>query len=167
MTLDEARDLLAYTEWANARTFEAAEALSDEELTRTIPSSFSSVIATLGHMAGAEWVWLRRWYGESPGGMPSWASDTSLVNLLTLRRELAATESARAAFLSSLSDADLSRPIEYRSFAGKTYVDPLANLIRHVANHSTYHRGQVATMLRQLGKVPPSTDLIVYLRRSS
>lgn len=164
MTLDEARDLFAYTEWANARAFDAAESLTHDELTRTLPSSFPTVLATLGHIAGAEWAWLRRWHGESPGGMPPWASDTSLA---AVRRELAATESARAAFLGSLTDADLSRPIEYRSFAGKTYVDPLANLVRHVTNHSTYHRGQVATMLRQLGKVPPSTDVIAYLRRSS
>lgn len=162
MTLDEARDVFAYCQWANARTFDAAELLTQEELTRTIPSSFPSVVATLGHIAGAEWAWLQRWHGENPAGMPPWAASTSLS---AVRGELAAVESARTSFLDSLSDADLDRAIDYKSFAGQSYSNTLASLIRHVTNHSTYHRGQLATMLRQLGKVPPSTDVIVYLRR--
>jgi uncharacterized damage-inducible protein DinB len=74
-------------------------------------------------------------------------------------------EAERDQYLASLSDVDLGRVVEYRALSGQAYADPLAGLIRHVVNHSTYHRGQVATQLRQLGKTPPTTDLIVYLRR--
>ncbi|MGH7465840.1 MAG: DinB family protein, partial [Longimicrobiales bacterium] len=54
--------------------------------------------------------------------------------------------------------------IEYRSMAGAAYHSALWQMLRHVVNHSTYHRGQVTTMLRQLGRAAPSTDLIHYYR---
>lgn len=57
------------------------------------------------------------------------------------------------------------RIISYRNLSGQPFSDPLNNLLRHVVNHSTYHRGQVATQMSQLGVKPPSTDLIVYLRQ--
>jgi uncharacterized damage-inducible protein DinB len=57
--------------------------------------------------------------------------------------------------------------VECRNLAGNTYRNTLADLIRHVVNHSTYHRGQLATQLRQLGQIPPATDFIVYRREQS
>jgi uncharacterized damage-inducible protein DinB len=82
-----------------------------------------------------------------------------------LRATLSAVEQEREAFLGGLSDADLGRSISYRTLGGQTFSDPLGSLMKHVVNHSTYHRGQVVTQMRQLGHKPPSTDLILYLRR--
>ena len=75
-------------------------------------------------------------------------------------------EADREQYLETLSDADLARVVEYRTLAGKAYADPLAGLMRHLVNHSTYHRGQVATQMRHVGLVPPTTDLIEYMRRA-
>ena len=162
MTADEARELFAYCVWANGRAFDAVEALASERLTTTVASSFPSVRGTLGHIVAAEWVWLRRWLGESPSAMPAWASEASLPEL---RGQLAGVEADREQYLVTLSDADLARVVEYRTLAGKAYADPLAGLMRHLVNHSTYHRGQVATQMRHVGLVPPTTDLIEYMRR--
>ena len=163
MTTGEVRELFGYAVWANGLTFEAASGLSEEQLRISIASSFPSVGGTLAHLVGAEWVWLRRWLGESPTGFPDWVSKP---NLAELRAKLSAVEQERSAFLAGLGDPDLHRVISYRNLSGQAFSDPLGGLIRHVVNHSTYHRGQVATQLRQLGLKPPSTDLIVYLRKA-
>ncbi len=161
MTTVEARELVAYGSWANALVFAAAESLSDEQLGALVASSFPSVGATLAHIVAAEWIWLRRWRGESPTAIPAWVAHPSLREL---EGRLAAVEAERTAFLYSLSDAALEHVVTYRNLAGQIYTERLSGLIRHVVNHSTYHRGQIATQLRQLGVTPPNTDLITYLR---
>jgi len=163
MTTGEARELLAYGSWANARMFDAASALSEELLNHSVASSFPSVLATLAHIAGAEWVWLRRWVGESPNGFPDWVTKPVLADV---RARLGAIEQERDAFVSGLSDADLGRSVAYQTLSSQPSSDRLGDLLRHVVNHSTYHRGQVATQLRQLGLKPPSTDFIVFLRQA-
>ena len=162
MTTDEAHDLLGYCEWANARVFAAAEAAAPEHLETPVASSFPSIRATLGHIVVAEWVWLRRWLGESPTALPFWVTESSLSEL---KAHLDAVEAERAAYVEGLSDADLDRIVTYRLLSGESHADPLSGLIRHVVNHSTYHRGQVATQLRQLGRTPPNTDLVAYLHQ--
>jgi uncharacterized damage-inducible protein DinB len=161
MTIDEARELFAYCEWANDRVFASAEALTPEQLRESVASSFPSVRGTLGHIVGTEWIWLRRWRGESPAAAPDWVAESSLREL---RGHLAKVQSEREAHLAGLTNDDLDRVVEYRTLSGQACADPLAGLLRHVVNHSTYHRGQVATQLRQLGVVPPTTDLVAYLR---
>jgi uncharacterized damage-inducible protein DinB len=161
MTIQEARELFSYGAWANDLMFGAAEALPPDQLLATAASSFPTVRGTLGHIVGAEWIWLRRWLGESPSAAPVWAGESTLADL---RGHLAALEAERDAYLATLADADLMRIVEYRTLAGNSYADRLGDLFRHIVNHSTYHRGQVATQLRQLGQAPPGTDLIAYLR---
>ncbi len=161
MTTAEAMELFEYGSWANARTFAAAEALAREQLEASVASSFPSVLATLAHIVGAEWIWLRRWQGESPATAPAWAGGSTLAEL---RAELGVVQAERAAFLAPLTDADLERVVTYRGLDGAAFSHPLAQLVRHVVNHSTYHRGQVATQLRQLGRTPPNTDYTRFLR---
>ena len=161
MTIAEARELFGYSAWANGLMFGAAEALSPDQLGATVASSFPSIRRTLGHIVGAEWVWLRRWHGESPTVTPAWVEESALSEL---RGRLAAVEAERDEFLAQLGDGDLQRIVEYRRISGEAHADRLADLVRHAVNHSTYHRGQVATQLRQIGVSPPGTDLILYLR---
>ena len=163
MRIGEAKELFGYGAWANALVFEAASTLSEAQLHHSVASSFPSVGGTLAHIVGAEWVWLRRWLGESPSSFPDWMSAPVYGEL---RGRLSAVEQEREVFLAGLSDTDLSRPISYRTLGGQPFSDPLGSLMKHVVNHSTYHRGQVVTQLRQLGQKPPSTDLILYLRQS-
>jgi uncharacterized damage-inducible protein DinB len=162
MTIAEARELFAYSSWANGRVFGAAEELSGDDLVAVIASSFPSVRQTLGHIVAAEWVWLRHWRGQSPTAMPTWAAEGSLGNL---KAQLGAVEAERAEYLAGLTDAALGELCAYRTLSGEEWTNVLGGLMRHVINHSTYHRGQVATQLRHLGRTPPTTDLIAYLRR--
>ena len=161
MTTDESRELFDYASWATARMFRAAEALTQEQLTAFIESSFPSMLGTLAHLVGAEWIWVRRWQGDNPASIPDWVGQPALKDL---EIRLAAIEGERASFLEQLTDADLQRVVSYRGLDGQTFSLPLGDLLRHVVNHATYHRGQLATMLRQLGHAPPSTDFVKYLR---
>jgi uncharacterized damage-inducible protein DinB len=163
MTTQEARQLFDYASWATARMFSAAEALTAEQLEAPLVSSFPSLLATLAHIVETEWVWLRRWRGESPTADPGWAVEPSLREL---KRQLAAIEEERASFLAERTDANLEDVVSYRGGDGQAFAHPLADLIRHVVNHSTYHRGQLVTLLRQLGHTPPSTDFTRYLRET-
>ena len=70
----------------------------------------------------------------------------------------------RTSFLAQLTDADLEGVVSYRAPDGQAFSHPFGQLMRHVVNHSTYHRGQLATQLRQLGHTPPNTDFTRYLR---
>jgi uncharacterized damage-inducible protein DinB len=159
MTLHDIADLYAYTEWANDRTLRCADALDDEAWTRDLGGSFPTLGATLAHIVSAEWVWVRRWTGTSPTSRPSWVEAPSPE---ALRAALAEVEADRRAFLGGLAEEDLSRPLTYTLFSGATATQPLRDLLLHAANHSTYHRGQAASMLRQLGAAPPPTDYLVY-----
>lgn len=163
MTVEEIRSLYAYNEWANARLLAVIAGLAEDRLTAEIPSSFPSILGTLAHIVAAEWVWLRRWKGENPTGFPDWLSVPSLVEV---RAKLAEIEAERAAFVGSLSDADLDRPLDYRTLAGDPFRNRLADLLVHVVNHSSYHRGQLTTMLRQVGATPVATDFVVFKREA-
>src|SRR5690606_38104896 len=82
--IDELRDLFAYKRWASHRIVGAAAKLGDEALDRDLGSSFPSVRATLAHVLSAEWVWLSRWKGTSPTGLPgSW--DLSTLDAIRAR----------------------------------------------------------------------------------
>jgi len=159
--MDELRRLFLYNRWANLRYLEAAEGLSDEELRRPITSSFPSLLATLVHMLGAEWIWLERWKGSSPTSFPD---SGSLDSVATLRSRWDGLWGEQQAYLAGLGSDDAERVLAYRNMAGDPDERPLGDLMRHVVNHATYHRGQAATLLRQLGRTPPSTDYVRYLR---
>lgn len=159
--LDEILDLYAYNRWANGRTLEAAAGLADEDYIRDLGSSFPSVRDTLEHILAAEWIWLSRWRGVSPTRLrPDW----NPVMLHALRDRWSAFEVDQTEFLSRLTEELLTETVTYRQLSGEEFSDPLWRLMRHVVNHSTYHRGQVTTMLRQLGAEPASTDLVVFHR---
>lgn len=161
MTPEDGRLLFEYNAWANARTLEACAVLAPDQLTQDLHSSFPSVQKTLAHMLGAEWIWNERWHGRSPAGPPSWASEADFASL---RSRFAALDAELFDFVSSLQAADLARPLEYHNTSGDRFAHPLWQSLHHLANHGSYHRGQIATMLRQLGARPAHTDLIVFYR---
>ncbi len=157
--IEEIRELYAYTTWANDRVLDAVAELDAAAFTKDLGSSFPSVRETLVHLLAVDWVWLARWQGESPTGMPdSW----DLSSFAAIRAKWTEVQRARTAFVAALSDADLERPVAYRTRKGEAHVNPYGEMLRHVVNHTTHHRGQLVTMLRQLGRSAPDTDLIVF-----
>lgn len=165
MTIAEVRHLFAYTEWANARALAAAEKVPPEELLRDVHISHKSILGTLLHVAGADWIWLERWRGNSPIGDDVWAGWTAgdARSLQQVREKWQPVIEQRHAYLEQLTDIDLSGELAYRRFTGEPYSLPLVHQLQHVVNHATLHRGQVVGMIRQLGISPPTTDLLFYV----
>lgn len=161
MTVAEIRSLFEFNDWANARTFDAIGALSPDQLTRDLGSSFPSVLLTAAHLVGAEWIWLERWTNPAPSSFPEWAKTPEFGDL---RTRLRSVETGRAKYLSGLHESAASSVVRFTLLNGTEDQQPLDVMVRHVVNHSTYHRGQIAAFMRQLGVKPPSTDLILFAR---
>jgi len=161
MKLDEVRDLLAYTHWANRRMLDAAASLSPEQYLKDLGSSFRSLRDTLFHIYGVEWIWLERLEGRSPKAIPS-ATDYSDVP--ALRAPWAEVELRYDNYLAALSEAELGAVMPYTTLSYGPASNPRWEILVHVANHGTYHRGQASTLFRQLGAKGPGTDIILYFR---
>jgi uncharacterized damage-inducible protein DinB len=158
-TVEYIRELFAYNDWANDRTFRAAAALDAALLDCNLGNSFGSLRNTLAHIVGAEWVWLERWNGRSPASLPS---GENLTGLEIITRTLQEVRSNRQQWFGNLTPERLSEEIVYTNFRGQRYSYALWQQLVHVVNHSTYHRGQITTMLRQLGRPAVSTDLLRF-----
>ena len=161
MRKEDIQRLYDYNSWANARILTACTALTDEQFTRNLGSSFPSVRDTLVHILGAEWIWCERWHGRSHPDLPP---GLEFPNLAAVRERWSEVQRNLAEFVASLRDEDLTRELSYQNTKGEAFTHPLWPALQHVVNHSTYHRGQVTTMLRQLGAKPVSTDLIAFYR---
>jgi uncharacterized damage-inducible protein DinB len=161
LSKDDLGRLLDYTVWANRKVVRAAATLSLAEWKRDLKSSHGGVRGTLTHMMGAEWIWLERFKGVSP---TAWIDEADFKDVLALRERWKAIEAHRAAWFEDQREKAFAQTIAYRTMAGEPFETPLWQLVQHVANHSTYHRGQVVTMLRQLGAKGVSTDLLFWDR---
>jgi uncharacterized damage-inducible protein DinB len=166
MNISDIRHLFDYTEWANDLAMDAANSLTDEQLQRDFRISHGSILGTLTHMAGAEWIWLERWHGRSPAKADAWSMWTpeACRDLATLNDRWTEVVDRRAHFISKLDEDRLLADLSFNLLSGDRSSMRLVDQMRHVANHATMHRGQVVGMIRQLGIDPPSTDLLFYLR---
>jgi uncharacterized damage-inducible protein DinB len=161
VTTEELRTLFEYDSWANERTCNACEALTPEEFLRDMKSSFPSVRDTLGHLMGAQFIWLERFRDRSPSGLPP---VDKYQDLTSLRGAWAVIRLDLLEYIHGLSESDVEHPFEYRNFRGDLFRDSPGPVLQHLANHGSYHRGQVTTLLRQLGAKPVGTDLIAFHR---
>jgi uncharacterized damage-inducible protein DinB len=149
-----------YDEWATTTLLDAVAQLGPAEINKDLGTSFQSLHGTLVHLYGAQALWLSRWKG-SPIGM---ATPEKVPNLADLRRRWLELYSQMRDYIRTLTDEQLRENFTYKDLTGKEWSHPLFQQIEHLAFHSMYHRGQVVTLLRQLGQTPPHTDLIVYYR---
>lgn len=156
----EVSKILAYNRWANAKMLEPVGGVSPEEWDREVGGSFGSLHGTLVHLYGAEWVWLERLRGNSPGSLPA-ARDLPTVE--ALRETWSALDGELALLAGGLTAERLTSTLTYANFQGETWTYTFADILFDLVNHSTYHRGQVATHLRQLAKTPVSTDYVRFL----
>jgi len=164
MTADETRELFGYNAWANRRLFDAAAGLSDELYHRDLKSSFASIHDTLAHIVWAEQLWLHRWLGRPNPAVPQ---GRDLTSLAAVRARWEEVEGERRGFLQGFTDARLAETQAVKPSTGGEFRHTFHEMFGHVVDHSSYHRGQVVTMLRQVGVVPPVTGLIFYYRNTN
>jgi uncharacterized damage-inducible protein DinB len=167
MTIDDIQLLYEYDRWANRRTFQMVSCLSVEQFTRDLGGSFRSVRDTLVHVISGEWIWLSYWKAQSHGSAletdlktrrETLFNPVAFPDVATVQSKWRKVEQEQIAFLNSLTNASLEKMMPARG----TQLS-LAQLMQHLANHSTYHRGQIVLMVRQLGAEPLATDFHVFL----
>jgi uncharacterized damage-inducible protein DinB len=161
--LSELRELFAYNAWANRQLFDAADALPGDLYQRDLKSSHGGIHGTLAHIVWAEHLWLNRWL-KQPN--PAVAQGKDLHSAAEVRARWEAIEAERGAFLAQLAEAQLAETRTVQPSTGGEYLHTFSQMFHHTVDHSSYHRGQVVTMLRQLGVVPPVTGLIFFYRRA-
>jgi len=161
VNLIEIQRLYDYNSWANERVLESLRPIGQEVFTSNKQASHGSIRGIIAHIAGAEWIWLQRWKGTSPSKLPS-ESEFETLDIATQR--LRKIDHDLQEFTSQLTQANIDVSRRYTTMEGKAYSNVLSDMLVHVANHSSYHRGQIATLLRQVGAVPQSTDFILFLR---
>jgi uncharacterized damage-inducible protein DinB len=159
ITLPFARTMARYNAWMNERLYDCCERLSDSERRRDRGAFFKSIHGTLNHLLLADRVWMGRFTGQ-PCSVGSLA-DELYADFTELRKERGITDSAIAAWISSLTEEDLAGTLSYMSIVNPTERRyPLGFAIMHFFNHQTHHRGQLTTLLSQSGIDPGITDLI-------
>jgi len=164
LSLADLRTLFAFNSWARGRMLDAVGALPEAAYRKDLGNSFGSVHGTVVHILGAEELWLKRWQGESPTSL---VSPDAFASFAEVRRRWDQVEGEHQRFLGTLTEEAVLRVIRHRDTRGNAYATPLWQMMQHVVNHSTYHRGQVTTLLRQLGAKPVATDLITYYRQQA
>ena len=158
------RLLFQYNLWADRRLMDVCASLTTEQFTRNLGSSFGSVRDTLAHLYGAEYIWNERIQGRSPSNLPQ---GVDFPDLASVRARLEEMDLYFIDYVSGLTQQDFDRVIHYKSFGGSEFSNPLWQSLHQLTNHASYHRGQVVTLLRQLGAKPVSTDLIGYYREQA
>jgi uncharacterized damage-inducible protein DinB len=161
MKPEEIVALYEFNAWANRRTLDATAAVTTEQFTRELGSSFSSVRDTLVHIYGVEWLWLERLQGRSPAAFPATREFQDVERLKSRWEEL---DTIQLQYAHGITQADLDEVMEYKTLSFGPGRNPRWQMMQHVVNHGTYHRGQVTTMLRQLGAKAVGTDLITFYR---
>ena len=164
MNLQDLRTLLEYHYWARDRLLDALEPLAPDQLTRDLGSSFKSIRDTVAHTYAAEWAWHSRWQGTSPTAL---LPTDQFPDVASIRSAWSALEAKMRAFLEELGEDGITRVFYYKLLSGQPGSSPFWQMLQHVVNHASYHRGQVTTMLRQIGAVPAKPmDMIAFYRVS-
>jgi uncharacterized damage-inducible protein DinB len=161
---DDLSRLLRYTVWANHRAMRVAATLAVDDFKRDLGASHGGVRGTLAHMMWAELVWLERLKGLPN---PPRSDESEFADIVALRDRWSVIEQHRQAWFEALPAAAVAEPIRYKTTEGVAHENPLWQIVQHMANHSTYHRGQLTSFYRQLGARPVSTDMIAWDREEA
>jgi len=152
----------AHNLWANKKIIETANLLSEEQINTEIVSSFPSVYKTFLHLMEVEYVWwerLKLTEHDTPSGWFTGDFTELSKKLLELSRQW-------QEWIESANEVNITHVFAYQNSKKEHFKQPVYEMLLHLFNHQTFHRGQIITMLRQLGldKIPP-TDFIVFSRK--
>jgi uncharacterized damage-inducible protein DinB len=157
MTSAEAHLHLRYSAWASRKLVEAVRPLPDADFEKPVGVSHSSLQGTLAHIFYADWIWFTR--VVEPMEQPGQTREA----LETVWPEL---QDKWVAWAERATDAEINRVVEYKSMLYGQMARPAWQIILHVVNHATLHRGQAMGILRQMGIAPPQTDLMNFYSES-
>jgi len=151
--------LYDYNYWANKRYLAVAETLTEEQLFRKQGHSWDSVHAVLMHMMNSENWWLQRW-----NGIPTRPAFTreEFPAFASIRDHWQGLESEIRSYVASQTDESLLHVVTYKNPQGETLTVPLWNMMIHLPNHNTHHRGELAAMFALMNVPHPEEEVIQY-----
>lgn len=161
MTSSEILKLLAYDKWATERILEAVATVPMNKYLEDLRSSHGGIHGTLLHIYSSNMVWLSRWNGNAA---TVHTDKNEIPDLESLKSRWRKYQNDLESLLETLDDEKLLAPLSYKDLGGNPHSEPLFQQMQHLVNHASYHRGQVVTMLRQIGATPIGTDLIAFYR---
>jgi uncharacterized damage-inducible protein DinB len=161
MNTQDIQLLYRYNRWANKRILDAAENLTGEQFLAPASYSHGGLRGTLTHTLFAEWIWRKRWQGESPTQR---IKPEEFPTLASLRARWLEEEKALDAFVASLTDEKLNAPFQFKNTRGEDMENILWQAMAHLVNHGTQHRSEAAAMLTEFNHSPGDIDFIVFLR---
>ncbi|MDD8016859.1 MAG: DinB family protein [Bacteroidota bacterium] len=153
-----------FNRWANAKTMQAVESLPEEKLFVETKSSFGTIHGTLVHLIGAEDIWLQRLNGAERGLFMKKENYSTYLSLKTKWKEV---ENGLQKYIDTAKEEDISRTFTFYNLKGEQVSQKIWQSLHHLVNHSTYHRGQITTLIRQLGGTPIGTDMINFYREKN
>lgn len=154
--------LSAYNCWANQLLLDVINQLPYEKQNQEVASSFSSLYKTVLHMWSAESIWWQRMKLLERLYIPaeSFSGDMKELSSQLLNQNRQWNE-----WIGGSYEHQLQHVFQYQNSKKEQFKQPVYQMLMHVFNHGTYHRGQLVNMLRQLGEKAPATDFIVWSRR--
>ena len=155
-----------YNAWANARLYDAAARLTDEQYRADRGAFFKSVHGTLNHLLVTDRIWMQRFTGE--GDAPNRLDAILFETFDELRAARQAEDRRIVAYVDGLDDISVAGTIKYRRVSTpEQFEQELAPALAHWFNHQTHHRGQVHALLTGLVGQAPELDLLFYQRLSA
>lgn len=154
---------LDYASWASGRLMETAIALSPEDLRRDFGTADKTLMGTLVHVFGADRIWLARVQGQANPQPPGPEYQDPAV----LRPAWQSVFEGWRTWAGERTDEDFLVETAYHDLRGNPWRTPLWQVVLHVVNHGTHHRGQAAGFMRSMGHTPPPLDLVAYYRSLS
>jgi uncharacterized damage-inducible protein DinB len=163
MTAENFRQLARYNHWANLRLYGAALDMPEEHYRRPTGVFFGNLHGTLNHLLLTDRIWLKRLTGQ--GEHPDRLNAILYDDRHDLVRARMAEDVRLSDVVAGYTDADLAKAVSYRTTSGKPYSQPLQDILLHLFNHQTHHRGQAHACCSILtGTEPPSLDLLLFQR---
>lgn len=163
--MDPFVELASYNRWANARLYGAAFDLPDEAYRRNVGAFFGSLNGTLNHLLVADRIWLHRLTGEGP----TYDRLDAILHddLPSLAAARAAEDDRLVAHVEASADPGAADVVTFRTTKGVKHSQPRSEILLHLFNHQTHHRGQAHTILSIVtGGEPPSLDLLQKQRNA-
>ena len=153
---------LSYNLWANERICHVLMAQQEDILSAEKKSSFSSINKTVLHIWDAETIWLTRLRG---GSLSDWPSKSFTGSKADMLKGLIGISTELIQYVKDKSEAFIREKIAYKNMKGDAYENTVEEILYHLVNHGSYHRGQIITLLRDSGVTQlVSTDLIAWFR---
>ena len=163
MSIENFRQLADYNHWANRRLYAAAIDMSEEQYRRPTGVFFGSLHGTLNHLLLTDRVWLKRLTGE--GEHPDRLDAILFADRSELARARVAEDARITRVIGGYAETDLGNILSYQTMAGRPQAQPLREILLHLFNHQTHHRGQAhACCSIVTGTEPPSLDLLAFQR---